>query len=71
MYHVGRDSSVGIATHYWLEDLGGGEVSRLRPDRPCSLPRLLHKGCRVTFIVVKRLGRGVDYPPASSAEVRE
>jgi hypothetical protein len=35
---VGRDSSVGTATRYWLDgpwmNAGGGEIFRTRPDRP-------------------------------------
>ena len=49
---------------------GGGEIFRTRPDRPWGPPTLLYNGYRVFFPGVKRLGRGVDYPPPSSAEVK-
>jgi hypothetical protein len=43
---VGRDSSVGIATWYGLDGPGiesrWGEIFRIRPDRPCGPPRVLH-----------------------------
>jgi len=50
--HMGRDSSVGIATPYGLDGPGiesrwGGEIFRTRPDRPWGPPRLLHNGYRV------------------------
>ena len=47
---------------------GGGEIFRIRPDRPWGPPSLLHIGYRV-FPRVKRPGRGADHPPPSSAEV--
>ena len=63
---VGRDSSVGIETRYWLDGLGiesrrGGEIFHTRPDRPWGPPSLLYNGYRV-FPGVKRPGRGVDHP---------
>jgi hypothetical protein len=46
--HVGRDSSVGTATHY---ELDGPEIEsrwerdfRIRPDRPWGPPSLLYNG---------------------------
>jgi hypothetical protein len=72
---VGRDSIVGIATRYGLDDPGsnpgGGEIFRTRPDRPWGPPSLLYNGYRVSFPGVKRLGRCVDHPPSSSARVKE
>ena len=63
---VGRDSSVGIATHYGLDrpgsNPGRGEIFRTRPDRPWGLPSLLYNGYRV-FTGVKWPGRGIDHPP--------
>ena len=47
---------------------GGGESFRFRRDRPWGLPSLLCNGYRLCFPGVKRPGRGVDYPPPSSAE---
>ena len=62
-----RDSSVGIATLYGLEGLGiesqWGEIFRNRPDRPWGPPSLLYNGYRISFLGVKRPGRGVDHPP--------
>ena len=50
---------------------GVGEISCSHPDRPWSPPSLLYNGYRVSFPGVKRLGRGVDHPPPSSARVKE
>ena len=50
---------------------GGGEVFCTRPDWPWGLPSLLYDGYRVTFPGVKRLGRGVNHIPSSSAKVKE
>ena len=48
---MGRDSSVGIATRYVLavrgSNPGGGEIFRIRPDRPWGPPNLLYNGYRV------------------------
>ena len=49
----------------------GGEIFRMRPDRPWGPPSVLYNGYRVSFPGVKRPERGVDHPPASSAEVKE
>ena len=46
-----------------------GEIFRTRPDSPWGPPSLLYNGYRVSFLGVKRPGRGVDHPPPSSAEV--
>ena len=47
----GRDSSVGIATRYWLPgpgiEFGWGEIFRTRPDRPWGALSLLYNGYRV------------------------
>jgi hypothetical protein len=72
---MGLDSSVGIATRYGLD--GPGIESRWgrdfpHPSRPVLEPtqppiqRVPGKD-----LGVKRLGRGVDHPPPSSAEVKE
>jgi hypothetical protein len=50
---------------------GGSEISRTLPHRPWRPPSLLYNGYRVSFPEVKRLGRGVNHPPTSSAEVKE
>ena len=49
----------------------GGNILRNRPDRPWGPSSLLYKGCRVSFPVVKRPGRGADRPPLSRVEVKE
>jgi hypothetical protein len=41
------------------------------PDRPWSPSSPLYNGYWVSFPGVKRLGRGVDYPPPHSVEVKE
>jgi hypothetical protein len=47
-HHVGRNSSVGIATHYGLHGPGiesrCGEIFRTRPYRPCGPPSRLYNG---------------------------
>jgi hypothetical protein len=72
---VRQDCSVGIATRYGLEgsgsNPGGGKIFRTRPDRLWGQPSLLYNWCRVFFSGVKRLGRGVNHPPLSDAEVKE
>jgi hypothetical protein len=72
---VGRDSSVGIVTHYGLGGPGfesrWGEIFRTPPDRPWGPRSHLHNGYRVSFLGVKRPGRGVDYLHPSSAEDKE
>jgi hypothetical protein len=54
---MGRASSVGIATRYWLEGPGiessGGEIFHTRPDRSWNLPSLLSNGYGVSFPGVK------------------
>ena len=44
---------------------------RICPDRPWGPPSLLYNGYRVSFLGVKRPGRGVDHPLPSSAKVKE
>ena len=69
-----RDISVCIATGYGLDGLGiesrWGRDFRTRPDRLWGPPSLPYNGYWV-FLGGKRLGRGVDHPPPSSAEVKE
>ena len=50
---------------------GAGRIFRIRPDRPWSPHRLLHKGYRVCSPGVKWPGRGFDHLPTSSAVVKE
>ena len=72
---VGRNSSVGITTRYGLDapeiECRFGRDFRIRPDRPWRPSSLLHSGYRVSFLGVKRPGRGVGHPPTSSVEVKE
>jgi hypothetical protein len=49
-----------------VSNLGGGEIFRTRPYQPWGPPILLYKGYRLSFVE-----RGVDHPPAYSAEVKE
>jgi hypothetical protein len=73
MYHS-RDSSVCIATCYGLD--GPRIESRWRRDflhlsRQALGPTQPRIWWLPSFPGVQRLGRGVDHPPPSSAEVRE
>ena len=49
----------------------GGDIFRTRPNRPWGPSSLLYDRHRVSFPRVKRPGRGANYPPPSSAEVKE
>jgi hypothetical protein len=42
---------------------GGSEIFRTRPDLPWGPRSLLYNGYRVSFVGVKRPGRGVNHPP--------
>jgi hypothetical protein len=66
----GRHSSVGIATAY-RPNPSGSLTFRTRPDRPWGLPSLLYSEYWAFFPGVKRLGRGANQRPTSSAEVKE
>ena len=73
---MGRDSSTGIVTRYGLDGPGirvpvGGEIFSTHPDGSWGPPSVLYNGYQVSFPGVKRPGRGVNYPPPSSAEVKE
>jgi hypothetical protein len=62
-----RDSSVGIATHYGLDDAGIESLWRARfsahlQTGPGAHPISYTVGT-VSFSGVKRPGRGVDHPP--------
>ena len=70
-----RESSVGITTRYGLD--GPGIESRWEA-RFSALVENGHGAHTATYTMgtgsfpgVKRLGRGVDHPPPSSAEVKE
>jgi hypothetical protein len=65
VFIMGRDSSVGIVTHYRLDGSGietGGlsEIFGNRSDWYWVPPILLYNGCRA-FPRVKRPGRGFDH----------
>jgi len=72
---AGLDNIFGIATCNGLDirgsNTGGALIFRTLPDRPWSPYSLLCNGYRVSCQGAKRLGRGVDQPPPSSAEVKE
>ena len=51
-------------------NFGGGEIFRTRQNRPWSPPSVQYNAYRVSYSVAKRLGRGVDHPPASRSEVK-
>jgi hypothetical protein len=76
-----RDSAVGIATGYGLDDRGVGVwvsvgvrifTSPCRPDRLWGPPNLLSNGYRGALSLrVKRPGRESDHSPPTSAEVKK
>ena len=70
-----RDSSVGIATRYGLEGPGVECRCGARFFAPVQTGRGAHPASYTmgtgSFPGVKRSGRGVDHPPASSVEVKE
>jgi len=72
---VGRTSAVGIATGYRL--VGSVIKSRWGRDFPClsrpALGPIQPPVQREPFLFsgLKRLGRGIDHPSLSSAEVKE
>ena len=70
----GRDSIVGIATRYeldgpWIESRWGARFLAPVQTGPEAYPASSTMGG--SFPGVKRLGRGVDHPPPSNAEVKE
>ena len=75
VYQYGRDSSVGIATLYsstvWRSNTGRSEIFHTRPYRPWGPPSLQFNWYRVSFLRVKRPGRGVNHPSPPSVEVKQ
>ena len=73
--NVVRDSSVGIATRYGWTVRGSNPCGGARFSAPVQTDPGAHPAFYTTrtgsFPVVKRPARGVDYPPPSSAEVKE
>ena len=63
------------ATGYWLEGPGiasrWGETFSTCLDRHWGPPSRLYNGYSISFLGVKRPGRGVNHPPTSSVEVKE
>jgi len=74
IYARGRDNSVGIATHYGLDGPGSNpgrdEIFLNCPDRPGARRAFYTKDCG-SFPGEKKLGRGVDQLPPSSALFNE
>jgi hypothetical protein len=72
---MGRDSVVGTATRYGLDspgsNPGGGEILRIRPDRPWGPPSLLYDGYRVSFPGGKAAGAWRWPPTPSNVHVKE
>jgi hypothetical protein len=75
-----RDSAVGIATGYGLDDRGFGVrvpvgstifSSARHPDRLWGPPSLLYNGYRGLSPGVKRPGLQADHSPPASAEVKK
>jgi hypothetical protein len=76
-----RDSSVGIATGYVLDDQGGGSSSPGRVKTFSILhivktdsgvrPTTYKMGTGGSFSRVKRQGRETDHSPPTSAEVKK
>jgi hypothetical protein len=65
LFLVSRNSAVGIATSYWLDDQGVGVrvpvesrifTPQCRPDRLWGSPNLLSIGYRVSFSGAKTAG---------------
>jgi len=72
---VGLASIVNLANRYELVDSGieaqWRKIFHTRPDRSCDPPGLLYNRHRLSFPGVRRLGRGGDHLPLSSADVKE
>ena len=73
--NVGQDGSVGIATRYGVDGPGNRIPVGSRSSAPVQTGPGTHPASRtmvpVLFQGVKRPGRGVNYPPSSSAEVKD
>jgi hypothetical protein len=74
--HVGRDSSVGIATRYGLDgpeiDIRWGRNFPYRYTLKLGTPStVLHNEYNVPFLGMKRPGRGSDHPLPYSIKVKE
>jgi hypothetical protein len=71
---VDRDSSVDIATRYWLDgwgsNPGGGEIFESVQTGPGAHPASFTMSTR-SFPRVKPSDRGVNHPSPSTAELKE
>ena len=74
----GLDSELNIATRYRLDCSGSNSCERnifsllhTSPERPWDPSSLLCNVYRVCFPLIKRLGRGINHLPQSSAEVKK
>jgi len=68
---MGRNSVDGVDTRYGLGGLAiesrcGVKILRTHPDWPWGSPSLVYSGYWVSFLGVKRPGRGVDHPMVGS-----
>ena len=68
-----RTTDIWLATGWTVRGLNPdvSEIFRTRPHRPWSPLSFLYNEYRVSCPGVKRLGRGVNHPPASITEVKE
>ena len=70
-----QDRVVNIVTHCGLDNLDTesrrSKTSHTCPDQSWDPTKLLHKGFQGFPGEVKRPGPGIDYPPPSSAKVKE
>jgi hypothetical protein len=73
--NVGRDSSVGTASRYWLDGPGLESRCEARFHSPVQTGPGAHPAFYTmgtgSFPGVKQLGRGVGYPSPSSAAVKD
>jgi len=73
--NVGRNSTVGIATHYGLGGTGIKSWWGARSSAVLQIGSGVHPASysmgNGSFPRVKRPGRGVDHPPPFSAEIKE
>ena len=66
---MGRGSSVGIATRFWLEGPGDERFSAPTRTGPGAHPAYFTE-CSGSFLGVKRPGHGVNHPHQSSTDVK-
>jgi hypothetical protein len=71
VYMGSRDSAVGIATGYGLDDWAVGVRVPVGSRIFTSPPNLLYNGYRGSFPEVKRPWREAEHSPPTSAEVKK